>query len=392
MNEDDPVVELRGEQVALSESDQPISRTLPAQDQLRQNDSEWEKARHRWFENTKQERLLVREIRATRDKDLSRILYRAFLEGRRGKGQRLKRNFVTAWPLRPQDLQRGEYGSSPKVFLIRHVKPEMRNRSKGYAFIDLSGEQPNASPHQHAAAESSDDDDRVSDTSVTKPYGIAGSDYDSYRFKPEPDTRPAAQMEEVLSAHLTKMSKEKFRERLRNHHLLSNGYEPSSDDKLIATRLRPLVRDLIDYLNNLLSGMRYEASERKRKRRALSDWDTVMLVASQRGWPNEVIYRTTKRCETIFGSSSQCGQTSVKFLPLANTERIHQGGITRESLGHVQGLSTTEKYPQPASGNDKVSKRRHFCPVEKCQRHRVPFAQLPNLEEHMERSHSEKLT
>lgn len=388
MDAEDSVVAKQDEKpVHLFGSDDG-TEAYTSEDPLSDDNSNRKRARHRWFENTKPERDLIREIKVTRRKNLSRILHRAFLIEERRKRELIRRrhlgeiakedqstdeeknknlkvglrsrDFITAWPFRPQDLQPEEYGLHQRSLLIQHTQDKTRNRTTNRALVDLSGLRPNAVPDQKAATSSSNDDDEsLSDASLVGPDDIAELIQKLHSFKTEPDPRPSAQMEEILLAHLMRISKENFRKRIRAAQLRANGFDISADDRLMTTQLRPLTRNLITCLNTFLRGMDDQPFGRGKRRLHYNDWKTVMMVASQQGWPKEILERATKRCNAIFKAGLQPEKT------------------TEKSPVQVQSLST---------------KTRHFCSVKTCVRNRIPFAQLPNLKQHMDRNHPGNLT
>lgn len=372
---------LQEQTVHFLESDEG-TEAYTTEDGLSDHDSNRTKARRRWYEHTKQERDLVKQIRATRRRNLSRLLYRAFLTEQRRKREIIERlhqeeiakedqstdeeaatnlnatlrsrAVITAWPARPQGLQ-PEVSELHDSLLVRHTKNPTRKGIPYRAFIDMSGVRSNAAPDQQAATSSPDDGGSLSDDSVT-PDETQGLNEKLCYLKNEPDPRPSAQIEEVLLAHLMKVSKEKFRKRLYNTELRTSGFDISADDQLMTTQLRPLVRNLITCLNTFLRGMDHQAFGRGKRRLHYNNWETVMMIVSQQGWPKDILQRATKRCNAIFKRA----ETS---------------------------LSTIGEPPQEALAESKPGKKRHLCPVETCIRHRVPFAQIQNLEEHMHKSH-----
>uniref|UniRef100_A0A093VSC9 Uncharacterized protein n=1 Tax=Talaromyces marneffei PM1 TaxID=1077442 RepID=A0A093VSC9_TALMA len=285
------------------------------EDPLSDHNSNRKRTRRRWFENTKPERDLIKETTTTRRRNLSRLLYRAFLIEERRKSELLQRredqstdedenrnlsvglrsrDFITAWPLRPRDFQPEGYQLHQKSLLIRHTQDKARSRRTERALVDLSGLRPNAVPDKQAATSSSDDDESPSDASVAGPDAITELIQNLYSIKSESDPRPSAQMEEVLLARLMRISKEKFRKRIHTAQLPTNGFDTSADDRLMTNQLRPLTRNLIACLNIFLRGMDDQAFGRGKRRLHYNDWQTVMMVASQQGWPKEILERATK--------------------------------------------------------------------------------------------------
>lgn len=385
-DEDFIIARQQEETVHLSGSDDG-TEAYTTEDALSDHDPSRKKAKLRWYGNTKLERDLVKQIKATHRKDLSRILYRAFLIEQRRKRDIIKtrypeeiakedqstdekenrsskvglrsRDFITAWPLRPQDLQPEGFGLHGSL-LIRDTQDKTRNGMPNRVLVDLSGLRPNAVPDQQAATSSSDNDESLSDDSIARPDEIAEFGERLYSFKNEPDPRPSGQIEEVLLARLMKISKEKFRKRIHTTQLRTDGFDISDDDRLMTTQLRPLVRNLIACLNAFLRGMDNQAFGRGKRRLHYNNWETVMMMASQQGWPKEILRRATKRCNAIFKGAAQ----------------------------PEQSLSTINEPQQEASTESKPGKKRNLCPVKTCIRHRTPFAQIRNLKEHMDRNHA----
>lgn len=357
------------------------------EDPLSDHDSNRKKAKLRWYGNTKPERDLVKQIKATRRKNLSRLLYRAFLIEQRRKREIIERrdaeeiakedqstdeektrnpkvglrsrDFITAWPIRPRDLQPEGYGPRQSLF-NRHTQDPIRDGIPNRASVDLSGLRPNATLEQQAVTSSSDDGENLSDESVVGLAEIPEYNEKFYSFKNEPDPRPSAQIEEVLLARLMKISKEKFRKRRLTAQLRTNGFDTSADDRLMTTQLRPLTRNLIACLNTFLRGMDNQAFRRGKRRLHYNNWETVMMMASQQGWPKDILQRATTRCNAIF-----------------------KGGAVPEKT-----QSTFDEPQQGASTETKPGKEQGLCPVITCIRHRIPFAQVWNLKEHMDRNHA----
>ncbi|KUL81751.1 hypothetical protein ZTR_09402 [Talaromyces verruculosus] len=382
MEDEDHITARQQEETAhLSGSDNG-TEAYTTEDALSDHDSNRKKAKLRWYGNTKPERDLVKQIKATHRKNLSRILYRAFLIEQRRKRDIIKRrhpeeiakedqstdeekaqksgvglrsrDFITAWPLRPQDLQ-GEGYTLHESLLIRHKQNKTRNGIPNRVLVDLSGLRPNAVPDQQATTSSSDES--VSDDSVARPDEIAEIGEKLHSFKNEPDPRPSAQIEEVLIARLMKISKEKFRKRIHTAQLRTDGFAASDNDPLMTTQLRPLARNLIACLNTFLRGMDNQAFGRGKRRLHYNNWETVMMMASQQGWPEEILQRARIRCNAIF-------------------------------KGAEKSVSTFDELQHGASAESKTGKEQRLCPVETCIRHRIPFAQVQNLKQHMDRSHA----
>ncbi len=85
MEDEDHIAARQQEETShLSGSDHG-TEAYTTEDALSDHDSNRKKAKLRWYGNTKPERDLVKQIKATRRKNLSRILYRAFLIEQRRK-------------------------------------------------------------------------------------------------------------------------------------------------------------------------------------------------------------------------------------------------------------------------------------------------------------------
>lgn len=380
--------------------DRQVEGTLPSfgsddgteayttEDGLSDHESNRRKTQLRWYGHTKPERDLIRQFKATRRKNLSWLLYRAFLIEQRRKREVIKRrrleeivkedqtdeeeqtkdskiglrsrDFITAWPTQPEVLQPGNYGLRQSSF-SRDTQYPARRGLPNRALVDLSGLRPNAVPDQQDTTSDSENEGSQSEESVAGPGEFAELNEKLYSFKSEPEPRPSAQIEEVLLARLMKISKEKFRKRINTGQLRADGFDVSADDGLMTLQLRPLARYLIAGLNTILRGMDEQAFGRGKRRLHYNNWETVMMMASQQGWPQEILQRATTRCNAIF----------------------------KEGARPAQGLFAIKEPKQEESARPKLNgKNQYLCPDRSCIRHRIPFVRFQNWKEHMDSSHT----
>ncbi|RAO73407.1 uncharacterized protein BHQ10_009419 [Talaromyces amestolkiae] len=388
MEDQDIIFNRQAEETVHSFGSDDGTEAFTTEDGLSDHESIRRKTQLRWYGHTKPERDLIKQFKATHRKNLSWLLYRAFLIEQRRKREVIKRrhleeiakedqtdeeeqtknlkvglrsrDYITAWPAQPEVLQPENYGLRQGSF-SRHKQYPTRRGLPNRALVDLSGLRPNAVPDQQDTTSDSENEESQSEESVTGPGGFAELNEKLHSFKREPEPRPSAQIEEVLLARLMKISKEKFRKRIHTGQLRTDGFDVSADDGLMTVQLRPLARNLIAGLNTFLRGMDEQAFGRGKRRLHYNNWETVMIMASQQGWPKAILRRATARCNAIF----------------------------KESVRPEQNLSTIKEPKQEESAGPKLhGKNQYLCPVTNCLRHRIPFVQFQNWKEHMDRSHA----
>jgi hypothetical protein len=177
---------------------------------------------------------------------------------------------------------------------------------------------------------------------------------------------------------------------------------------------------------------RYVTHSPSRKRMANRTWESVMLVASLQGWPEEVLDKTNQRLQEIFGKSAplaprngdvrldhwddslvcpvpECPRHMEPFSEAPDLDRHMQlihGGIKSPypfslPTSRSQSQSRSRAHGTLSGAEDEENSREWrrgmkgdyvntnlVCPITDCRRHKQPFSRLWNLKEHMRLRHA----